>query len=64
MLLWIPASPLSLSDALTAPFWRRNFVAVTPSGRRADIARLAMRRHLKGGGRRHREWSLAHNVGH
>ncbi|WP_316358293.1 TOBE domain-containing protein [Devosia sp.] len=33
MLLWIPASPPSVSDALTAPFWRRNFVAVTPSGR-------------------------------
>lgn len=33
------------------------------SDRRADDARAAMRRHLEGGRRRYREWSLAHDLG-
>ena len=41
---------------------RRIFEAI--SDRRADDARAAMRKHLEGGRRRYREWSLAHDPGH
>jgi len=41
---------------------RRIFEAI--SDRRGDDARAAMRKHLEGGRRRYREWSLAHDPGH